>query len=243
MSRSPGEPEAALIPSVMPELEQAISEPRSSDDRSAAVAYHALLAQLVSRQVAPGDRITIDRVSRAIGVSQTPVREALTQLELEGLVTRTHNAGFRAAPLLSRERFDDLFEIRLLIEPRAAAGAARCRTSAQHEALLELAEGMRHMADTIERTTYGRFAQADSQLHDLIAAASGNSYMSEILNRLHAHIHLFRLLYDAEVSITAIDEHDEILTAITNGNATVAQEAMRGHILASKGRLSVAFDQ
>ena len=78
-------------------------------------------------EIAPGARILIDALARELDVSQTPVREALSRLEREGLVRKAHLIGYSAAPQLSRKRFDDLFGFRLLLEPEGARLAARGR--------------------------------------------------------------------------------------------------------------------
>ena len=72
-------------------------------------------------RIAPGSRITVDNLVRELNVSQTPIREALGRLEGEGLVIKTHLIGYSAAPQISRRRFDELYELRLLLEPEAAA--------------------------------------------------------------------------------------------------------------------------
>ena len=85
---------------------------------------------LMSLEIQPGERISVDKVARDLDISQTPVREALSQLEVQGLVVKVHLSGYRAAPQLTRKQFDDLCEVRLLIEPPAAAKAAQ-RISAE----------------------------------------------------------------------------------------------------------------
>jgi DNA-binding GntR family transcriptional regulator len=85
--------------------------------------YDAIFAQLMSLQIPPGARITVDTLVRELNVSHTPIREALGRLEGEGLVLRAHLVGYRAAPQVSRARFDELYELRLMLEPEAAAKA------------------------------------------------------------------------------------------------------------------------
>src|ERR1700735_4414843 len=87
--------------------------------------YDALLTRLISLKIAPGARITVDGLVKDLGVSQPPTRAALVRLEAEGLVVKTHLVGYSAAPLPSRRRFEQIYELRLVLEPLAAAKAAR----------------------------------------------------------------------------------------------------------------------
>src|ERR1700712_3662242 len=86
--------------------------------------YEAIFAQLMALKIAPGSRITVDSLVKEFNVSQTPIREALGRLEGEGLVLKTHLVGYRAAPQITRRRFDELYELRFLLEPHSAARAA-----------------------------------------------------------------------------------------------------------------------
>ncbi|TIX41645.1 MAG: GntR family transcriptional regulator, partial [Mesorhizobium sp.] len=86
--------------------------------------YEAIFAQLMSLKIAPGSRITVDSLVKEFNVSHTPIREALGRLEGEGLVLKTHLIGYRAAPQITKRRFDELYELRLLLEPHGAAKAA-----------------------------------------------------------------------------------------------------------------------
>jgi hypothetical protein len=86
--------------------------------------YEVLKGQLMDRVLAPGEKINIDLLCRELEVSQTPIREALARLESDGLVTKRALAGYTVAPLLDAEGYDDLFEMRFILEPVAAARAA-----------------------------------------------------------------------------------------------------------------------
>ena len=97
--------------------------------------YELIRADIMSLRIAPDTRISIDELARQIGVSQTPIREALSRLEAVGLVTKRHFAGYCSAPQITRQQLDELYELRLLLEPYAATlrGNAheRCRTCAR----------------------------------------------------------------------------------------------------------------
>ena len=86
--------------------------------------YNRVRADIMSLKIPPDTRITIESLARTLGVSQTPIREALSMLEAKGLVTKQHLIGYCTAPILNRVQFEDIHEIRLLIEPYAARQAA-----------------------------------------------------------------------------------------------------------------------
>src|SRR5690554_990619 len=110
-------------------------------------AYERLLSMLVTMKIAPGAHIGIEALARELQISQTPVREALTLLEAQKLAYKIPNVGFRAANLLSRQEINDLYGLRLLIEPTAAALAAEKSSDATLGALTRLAEEMGAVAD------------------------------------------------------------------------------------------------
>src|SRR5262249_59438436 len=77
--------------------------------------YGAIFNKLMSLEIAPGARITVDGLVRELEVSHTPIREALGRLEGEGLVVKTHLVGYSAAPQITRRHFDELYDLRLLL--------------------------------------------------------------------------------------------------------------------------------
>lgn len=206
-------------------------------------AYEELLSRILSSQLGPGGRITIDAVARDLGVSQTPIREALHRLDADGLVVRTHLAGYRVAPKMTRERFEDLVEIRLLLEPAAARRAAERASADDLHELRALAEGMTpQMLGGDADRGYAVFSKRDADLHDAIADRGRNEFIRDSLARLHTHVHLFRLSNHATITANAIAEHEEILAAIGRREPDGAAYAMRSHVEASAERFRRAFD-
>jgi len=202
-------------------------------------AYDHLLEMLMTVQIAPGERIAIDTVARQLGISQTPIREALSQLEAEKLVSKMPNVGYRASPRMSREEVQDLYTLRLLVEPYAAARAAEKMDDETLVTLQEIDEGMRGVADGNDRD-FARFAEADAKLHRLIATGSGNRLIAETIERLHAHLQIFRSLYSTNAPEEAAAEHQRIIEALMAHDPAAAEEAVREHLERSQARMDRA---
>jgi DNA-binding GntR family transcriptional regulator len=196
--------------------------------------YELIRADIMSLRIAPDTRISIDELARQIGVSQTPIREALSRLEAVGLVTKRHYVGYCSAPQLTRQQLDELYELRLLLEPYAARCAAQRMSKAELSRVVALAHGMQPGGT---RNSYARFADQDSELHDLIALGSGNQLICEALSRLHTHLHIFRLRFHSEVTVEAYAEHEQLVAALMARKQDEAEAAMRLHIEKSYRRM------
>jgi DNA-binding GntR family transcriptional regulator len=203
--------------------------------------YGAIFSKLMSLEIAPGSRITVDGLVRELEVSHTPIREALGRLEGEGLVVKTHLVGYSAAPQITRRHFDELYEMRLLLEPDAARRAARQVNEDNMRKLTETAEQMRRLDGGRERLKYSGFARLDADLHDQILEIAGNALVRETLAHLHTHFHIFRLMFHARVTEEALSEHESLLVALSSGDEPGAERAMREHIERSRQRLLMAF--
>jgi DNA-binding GntR family transcriptional regulator len=195
----------------------------------------------MSLDISPGMRITVDGLVRELEVSHTPIREALGRLEGEGLVVKTHLVGYSAAPQITRQRFDELYELRLLLEPDGARRAALKVAEKQLSALRDTAEQMRKLSSSRERMSYSGFARLDADFHDQIMLIAGNALIRDTLAHLHTHFHIFRLMFHARITEEALSEHEALLAALSRGDEVGAERAMREHIELSRRRLAVAF--
>lgn len=204
--------------------------------------YEAIFAQLMTLKIAPGAKITVDNLVRELNVSQTPIREALGRLEGEGLVVKTHLIGYSAAPQIARRRFDELYQLRLLLEPASAAKAAEAMDEHKLTVLQDAAGVMGRRDGGDERLRYSTFARQDALFHDKILEIAGNELIRETLNHQHTHFHIFRLMFHSRVTEEALDEHEALLTAFAAGDVAAAEVAMRVHLEHSRDRLLPAFD-
>jgi DNA-binding GntR family transcriptional regulator len=189
--------------------------------------YRRIRADIMALKIPPDTRVSVDSLARELGVSQTPIREALSMLEANGLVSKRHFAGYATSPRMGRAQLDELFEFRLLVEPHAARKAADMMSEGDM-GLLASGEG----ADS-----HDAFADMDTEFHRLIAQGARNHLIADSLARLHIHIHIFRSCFRSEIAEEAVHEHDAIIAAIRARDGARAEAAMRRHIELSYGRL------
>ncbi|MEW2502999.1 MULTISPECIES: GntR family transcriptional regulator [unclassified Amycolatopsis] len=204
--------------------------------------YEALKAMLMDLDVAPGSRLSIDGIARRLDVSPTPVREALTKLESDGLVATRPNAGYVVAPVLDETELDHLFDVRVLLEPEAARLAAGAASKASVESLRSACAAMTAHPAADDYHAYRDFAVLDARLHRVIAEASGNPLIADALARLHAHTHGYRLYFRVGIAAETTREHTAIVDAIASHDGPAAAAAMRTHLDRSRARLHNAYD-
>ncbi|GAB7048023.1 GntR family transcriptional regulator [Catenuloplanes indicus] len=191
--------------------------------------YTSVQTLIMDHAVAPGEKINIDALARRLQVSPTPVREALARLESDGLVRKRALVGYTASPLLSRAEFEDLIEMRLLLEPAAAAKAVHAE-DLRAEADLPVqpdAPGFQGIAG---------FTAQDARFHHRVAELSGNGMLHDAIVRLRSHLHLFRLNFPQSHYGTSAAEHHRIVDAIAAGDGAAAGAAMHDHITAARER-------
>jgi DNA-binding GntR family transcriptional regulator len=198
--------------------------------------FELIRADIMSLKIPPDTRIPVGSLVKELGVSQTPIREALSMLEALGLVIRKQFVGYCTAPKLNRKQFEELYEIRLLVEPYAAKCAAERMDDQAIAAICELAKRM-EPGGSESRASYGKFADDDSELHAKIARGSNNRLIEESLSRLHTHLHIFRLRFHSEVTTEAFTEHARLVDALRRRSPGEAEAAMRYHIQKSYARL------
>ena len=204
--------------------------------------YDNIFAQLMALRIAPGARIPVDTLARELNVSQTPIREALGRLEGEGLVLKTHLVGYSAAPQITRKHFDDLYSLRLLLEPDGARRATEFLDKAKLATLKTAAGVMSRKTGAVDdRARYSLFARQDASFHDLVLKIAGNELVRETIARSHAHFHIFRLLFHSRVTEEALEEHEAIVVAFRSGDGEAAGAAMHTHIARSRDRLLPVF--
>ncbi|MCX4536664.1 GntR family transcriptional regulator [Streptomyces sp. NBC_00841] len=199
--------------------------------------YENIKAMVMDHEIAPGARVGIEALARALSVSPTPIREALARLESDGLVVKRALSGYRATELLTRQGLEELFEMRLLLEPKAAALAAVNASEAQLDGIERIVEEMQsHPGPAGRYAAYRDFASLDQRFHDAIAQASQRPLLSDAVERLHSHLHIFRLSSVLGADDPTLAEHERVVRAILRRNPDRAAEAMAEHLTRSLQR-------
>jgi DNA-binding GntR family transcriptional regulator len=203
--------------------------------------YDVIRQRLVDHDVEPGSKLNINGLATELDVSPTPVREALARLEADGLVIKRSLAGYTAAPLLNSKDFDDLFEMRILLEPTAAARGATRIGAEDLAALTDNVNEMRKAQHDTSSETLRLFVHHDALFHSRIACSSGNTLMADTFKRLHAHTHLYRLYFRDGIAEETCREHERIVEALREADPDTAAAAMRTHLRRAQERLLPAL--
>jgi DNA-binding GntR family transcriptional regulator len=194
---------------------------------------------LMNHTLAPGSPLNIEGLARVLGVSPTPVREALARIESEGLVDREPRRGYTVAPLIGLQELRDLTDLRLLIEPATAEAAATNATPGQASKLRSFARtggsGKNDLAANRLDMAY------DAHFHDMVADLAGNQVIRDTLAKLRSHLHMYRLYHHAGQAAATRPEHLAIAKAIAAQDPDAAAEAMRVHLQSAMERLDAVF--
>jgi DNA-binding GntR family transcriptional regulator len=202
--------------------------------------YEVVIDMLMNHSLAPGSRLNIDGLARTLGVSPTPIREALARVESEGLIIKEPQRGYTVAPLIGLQQLRDLIELRLLIEPPTAAKAAKRASTAQTNELRAFARS--GGAGDDNAVAANRLDMMyDAQFHDLLANLAGNSLVCETLARLRSHLHMYRLYHHAGQAAVTKPEHLDIVRAVGRRDADGAYAAMEVHLTNAIARLDKVF--
>ena len=190
--------------------------------------FEVLREAIISGQLAPGERLMEIQLAEELGVSRTPVREAIRKLELEELVLMVPRKGAYVASL-SMKDVVEVFEIRGALEGLAAALAAERITE---EELERLQRQLVKSAEMIGNADLQGMVEADTGFHQILYQASRNERLAQIINNLREQIQRFRqtsLSYPGRMKI-ALEEHREIVDAVSARDPEMARKLAQDHI-------------
>lgn len=193
------------------------------------VIFETLRKAIVSGDIKPGERLMEVSLANQMGVSRTPVREAIRRLEAEGLVTMTPRKGTHVSELSVKDIMDVL-EVRTVLDKLATELAAKRMQPAQLKALETV---HKQYIACVEKENMEGAIKKDVEFHDMIYAASGNPRLVAVAGSLREHIYRFRVFYMSGSSLIAenvLNEHEEILAALKDAQNNVASDLAEKHI-------------
>ena len=193
------------------------------------VVFNTLRDGILRGELEPGERLMEVHLARKLGVSRTPIREAIRKLELEGLVQMIPRKGAVVASI-TEEDLRDVLEVRKVLECLAVELACQKRTEQDMVELKDALEGFRR---EMHSRNPSKIAVRDVAFHDVIYRITDNRRLIQILNNLREQMYRYRLEYikDEKKRMTLVSEHMDIVSAIENRNAEAAKAAITLHII------------
>lgn len=192
------------------------------------VVAETLREAIVNGTLNPGERLMEIQLAEELGVSRTPVREAIRKLELEGFVIMIPRRGTYVADLSIKD-INEVFEIRTALDVLAAGLAVERITEDELEQLERL---LVEIGKLIEGDDIDKIVEVDSQFHDVLYKASRNDRLVGIINNLREQITRFRSIsiqYPGRMKVS-IEEHRQLVEAIADRNTELAQQIAREHM-------------
>jgi DNA-binding GntR family transcriptional regulator len=211
----------------------------ASQQRATALAYTTLKQELLDGVIRPGDRIVDTDVCERLGVSRTPVREALLALERDGLVRIVPRQGYFASEISVSDALD-AYQLRFILEPIATALAARQISDTQLAELRDVLAALSRLEDDPSDDALAQAIELNKSFHVLIAQASGNGRLSRVMaDLMDALGRLVRVDLRTRTSAAATwrVEHEEILGALEARDPDRAAAAVRESFQRDEGLL------
>jgi len=191
--------------------------------------YERLKALIIERKLSPGERIYQDKLADKLGVSRTPLVNALKMLEHEKLISAVPRKGFYVR-LFSKQEMVHIFELREVLEGLAARRAAAHITDAQIEKLQKFFTGFTESEDFANLRKY---REEDRRFHNFLLDVGGEDILSSILEAYNIITFAYQFLEQEGLvrsPAETIQEHQAIIEAITERNPVKAEELARLHL-------------
>lgn len=193
--------------------------------------FHKIREDILSGIYSKGEELRENTIAKELGVSRTPVREALRQLELEGLVNIIPNKGATVAGLSSKD-IRDIYTIRSYLEGLCARWACENITSEEMEQLEEIQYLSEFHA---KKKHYEQLVELDNRFHHIIYDASKSRILDHLLSDFHHYVERVRMasLSSDERVLDCNEEHNAILQALKEKDADRVEELAHQHILST----------
>ncbi|HJF93179.1 MAG TPA: GntR family transcriptional regulator [Lachnoclostridium phocaeense] len=192
------------------------------------VVFNTLRQAILRGELKPGERLMEIQLANKLGVSRTPIREAIRKLELEGLVLMIPRKGAEVAEITEKS-LRDVLEVRRALEELAVELVCEKITDEQIQDLKGAAEDFKA---SLKEGDITRIAEADVKFHDVIYMATDNQKLIQLLNNLREQMYRYRVEYlkRSDFHQQLIDEHEEIIETIESGQKDRAVQVVCQHV-------------
>lgn len=192
------------------------------------VVFKTLRQGILTGELKPGERLMEIHLAKRLGVSRTPIREAIRKLELEGLVIMVPRKGAQVAQI-TQKSLKDVLEVRRALDRLSAELACERMTKEDLDKLAKACDVFEEAIKTKDATT---IAKTDVLLHDIIVKATGNGRLVQLVNNLSEQMYRYRFEYikDAHYHNRLIEEHRMILEGLMERDREKAVQAVTLHI-------------
>lgn len=192
------------------------------------VVFNTLRQAILTGELKPGERLMEIHLANRLGVSRTPIREAIRKLELEGLVTMIPRRGAEVSQITEKS-MNDVLEVRRALDALCAELA--CDRISDEE-LDNLGKACTAFEQAVRTRDIRKIAQADVALHDIIVQATGNQRLLQLVNNLSEQMYRYRFEYIKDFSQheRLIEEHRIIYQSIVNKDKETASREAKIHI-------------
>ena len=193
------------------------------------VVFNTLREAILKGDLRPGERLMELQLAAKLGVSRTPIREAIRMLEQEGLAVTIPRKGAEVAKMTEKD-MEDVLQVREALDELAASIACEQITA---EELENLVDAMYDFENSIRTKDVKRIAEMDVKFHDIIYHATGNPKLVNILNNLREQMYRYRVEYlkDEKNYPLLLEEHKAIVEVFMNRNKEKVSECMRQHVV------------
>jgi len=202
------------------------------------VAYNHIKSQILSCELEPGQRLVAMELASGIGLSRTPVREALSRLEQEDMVVRESGWGYVVKSIEFKDLMD-LYRVREILEVEAALQAVAAVDDVHIAMLRDL---LRRAADAMETRSYTEFIRIIRSVTAFIAQMTGNKLLQDMISRITDRIRIIGALmvrHKLSRAQEILEENTRIVDALARRDAEAVEAAMRTHV--RNGRESAAL--
>lgn len=192
------------------------------------VVFNTLRQAILTGELKPGERLMEIHLADKLGVSRTPIREAIRKLELEGLVTMIPRKGAEVAQITEKS-MNDVLEVRRAMDVLCVELA--CERISE-EALGALKAACENFEQMVKTKDVKKIAKADVELHDIILQATENRRLIQLVNNLSEQMYRYRYEYIKDFSQheRLVEEHRIIYESLVNKDKETASEAAKTHI-------------